>query len=137
MQAFLARWRGEPLVLDKWFALQAGSAIDNGVARVQGLLEHPDFTPNPNRLRAVLGTFWRENLRAYHRADGAGYRLLGEQIAHLDKSNPQIAARLADGLLGWRDCVAPQDQLLRAVLADIARRPLSADVREKIQKALL
>jgi aminopeptidase N len=137
MDAFLARWRTEPLVLDKWFALQAGSATDNGVERVEGLLKHPDFTPNPNRLRAVLGTFWRENLRAYHRADGAGYRLLGEQIAHLDKSNPQIAARLADGLLGWRDCVAPQDQLLRGVLEEVASKPLSADVREKIQKALL
>jgi aminopeptidase N len=136
MQAFLERWRNEPLVLDKWFALQAGSAMDNGVERAQSLLEHPDFTPNPNRLRAVLGTFWRENLRAYHRADGAGYRLLGAQIAVLDKSNPQIAARLADGLLGWRDCVAPQDQLLRSVLEDVASKPLSADVREKIQKAL-
>jgi aminopeptidase N len=136
MEGFLARWRHEPLVLDKWFALQAGSAIEDGVERVRGLLGHPDFTPNPNRLRAVLGTFWRENLRAYHRADGAGYRLLGEQIAQLDKSNPQIAARLADGLLGWRDCVAPQDQLLRGVLEDLAGQPLSADVREKIQKAL-
>ncbi|WP_299692915.1 aminopeptidase N [Hydrocarboniphaga sp.] len=137
MDAFLGRWRSEPLVLDKWFALQAGSAIDNGVERVKSLLGHPDFTLNPNRLRAVLGTFWRENLRAYHRADGAGYRLLGEQIAHLDKSNPQIAARLADGLLGWRDCVAPQGELLRGVLEDVAAKPLSADVREKIQKALL
>ncbi|WP_428309215.1 aminopeptidase N [Hydrocarboniphaga sp.] len=137
MDAFLQRWRGDALVLDKWFALQAGSAVENGVERVQSLLQHPDFTPNPNRLRAVLGTFWRENLRAYHRADGAGYRLLGEQIAHLDQSNPQIAARLADGLLGWRDCVSPQDQLLRAVLAELAGKSLSADVSEKIQKALL
>jgi len=125
------------LVLDKWFALQAGSAIGQGVERVRSLLQHPDFTPNPNRLRAVLGTFWRENLRAYHRADGAGYRLLGDQIAHLDRSNPQIAARLCDGLLGWKDIVPPQNQLLRAVLVDLSQQPLSADVGEKIGKALL
>ncbi|SHH28519.1 aminopeptidase N [Hydrocarboniphaga daqingensis] len=137
MDAFLQRFRHEPLVLDKWFALQAGSAIGQGVERVRSLLQHPDFTPNPNRLRAVLGTFWRENLRAYHRADGAGYRLLGDQIAHLDRSNPQIAARLCDGLLGWKDIVPPQNQLLRAVLVDLSQQPLSADVGEKIGKALL
>ncbi len=136
MAAFLARWRHEPLVLDKWFALQAGSAVEGGVERVGALLKHPDYVPNPNRVRAVLGAFWRENLRAYHRPDGAGYRLLAEQVGQLDRHNPQIAAKLADGLLGWRDCAAPLDQTLRGVLAELATQPLSADVREKVERSL-
>ena len=136
MDAFLSRWRGDALVLDKWFALQAGSAIGNGVERAAGLLDHPDYVASPNRIRSVLGTFWRENLRAYHRADGSGYRLLADQVLKLDKSNPQIASRLADGLLGWRGLAAPRDGLLRAVLQQLVQQVTSPDVGEKIQKAL-
>ena len=136
MAAFLTRWRHEPLVLDKWFALQAGSAIDGGLQRVKDLLQHPDYVPSPNRIRAVLGSFWRENLRAYHAADGSGYRLLAQQIAQLDRNNPQIASRLSDGLMGWRDLAPAQGKQLRAVLTELAAMSLSPDVGEKIAKAL-
>jgi aminopeptidase N len=136
MDMFLSRWRHDALVLDKWFALQAGSAIEGGVERVTNLLQHPDYQPSPNRIRSVLATFWRENLRAYHRADGAGYRLLGEQIGRLDASNPQLASRLADGLLGWRNLASPRDELVRAVLVGLRAQTLSPDVGEKIGKAL-
>lgn len=136
MAAFHLRWRHDALVLDKWFALQAASAVPGGAARVESLLRHPDYVASPNRIRSVLGTFWRENLRAYHQADGEGYRVLAEQVGALNATNPQLAARLCDGLLGWRNCVSPNDRLLKAALETLAAGSLSPDVREKVEKAL-
>jgi aminopeptidase N len=136
MEHFHARFRHEPLVLDKWFALEAGSARDGGVERALGLLQHPDFVPNPNRVRSVLGTLFRENLRAFHRPDGGGYRLLATQVAALDPSNPQLAARLVVGLLGWKSLVQPYRAFMRDALAGLADKHLSKDVREKVDKGL-
>jgi aminopeptidase N len=136
MSAFHARFRDDPLVLDKWFALEAGSARGNGVERVRWLLAHPDFQMNPNRVRAVLGTFMRENLRGFHAVDGSGYQLLSERIAHLDAGNPQLAARLVEGLLGWRRLVPSLGRKMRAALEDLARARPSRDVSEKVNKAL-
>lgn len=136
MSAFHARFRNDPLVLDKWFALEAGSARPDGVARVRALLQHPDFQRNPNRVRAVLGTFMRENLRAFHAPDGGGYRLLSEQIQSLDAGNPQLAARMVEGLLGWRRLVPELGQPMRAALEALAQARPSRDVAEKVDKAL-
>jgi aminopeptidase N len=136
MDTFHARFSQEPLVLDKWFAMEAGSARPGGVARVRALLAHADFQPNPNRVRAVLGTFMRENLRAFHQPDGSGYRLLAEQVARLDASNPQLAARLVEGLLGWKRVVAPCGEAMRAALLTLASQSPSRDVQEKVSKAL-
>ncbi|HKY89941.1 MAG TPA: aminopeptidase N C-terminal domain-containing protein, partial [Nevskiaceae bacterium] len=136
MEQFHARFRAEPLVLDKWFALEASSARDGGVERAQALLKHPDFVPNPNRTRAVLGSLFRENLRAFHRADGGGYRLLAEQVAALDAGNPQLAAKLVEGLLGWKNLVQPYRAFMRDALAGLADRHLSKEVREKVDKGL-
>nr|WP_293244502.1 aminopeptidase N [Panacagrimonas sp.] len=136
MAAFHARFRQDPLVLDKWFALEAGSARPGGVERVRALLSHADFQPNPNRVRSVLGTFMRENLRAFHAPDGSGYRLLSEQIQRLDAGNPQLAARLVEGLLGWRRLIPEHGESMRAALERLAQAGPSRDVAEKVGKAL-
>jgi aminopeptidase N len=136
MAAFYERWQDDPLVLDKWFALQAGSTLPGGLERVRGLMAHPRYSNNPNRVRSVLGTFWRENLRAYHREDGEGYRLLAHAVGHLDAGNPQVAARLADGLLGWRDLVKPLSERLREAVIECTSIAKSPDVREKLEKSL-
>ena len=136
MAGFHARFRDEPLVLDKWFALEAGSPRAHGVERVRALLAHGDFQANPNRVRAVLGTFMRENLRGFHAADGSGYQLLAEQIQRLDAGNPQLAARMVEGLLGWRRLVAPLGEQMRSALERLASAKPSRDVSEKLTKAL-
>ena len=100
------------------------------------LLALPDFQLNPNRVRAVLGTLMRENLRAFHAVDGSGYRLLSERIQGLDAGNPQLAARLVEGLLGWRRLVPALGEKMRAALEDLARTHPSRDVAEKVTKAL-
>jgi len=136
MARFRERFADMPLVLDKWFALQSASAAGDGIARVQALLADPAFSDNPNRVRSVFVTLWRENLRAFHRPDGAGYRLLGDQVAKLDARNPQLAARLVEGLLGWRDCVSPQRERMRESLEALAARNLSKDVGEKVARGV-
>jgi len=135
---FFARSRDDDLMLDKWFALQAASRRPDALATVQGLLRHEAFNQrNPNRVRAVLGTFARENPRAFHDAGGGGYELLADQVRALDAGNPQLAARLCEPLLNWRRIAEPRAGLMKRQLERLAAFPdLSADVREKVEKAL-
>ena len=95
---FHDRFRNDPLVLDKWMGLQAGSPLPDTVAAVRALMKHPAFDiKNPNRVRALIGAFSANHLR-FHNADGSGYRLVGEVIRTLDPINPQVAARMAGRL---------------------------------------
>ena len=91
--AFYAQWRSNPLVLDKWFAVQARSGRPRSW-RVQELTRHPDFDlRNPNRVRALIGAL-SGNPAQFHDGSGSGYQLLADTILTLDATNPQIAARL-------------------------------------------
>ena len=90
LAAFYERWRHEPLVVNKWFSLQAGIEDEGAVERVESLLAHPAFTwSNPNRVRAVLGAFAMVNLVGFHRPDGAGYRLLADRVLSSTASTPR------------------------------------------------
>ncbi|MBI2383468.1 MAG: aminopeptidase N [Gammaproteobacteria bacterium] len=134
---FYQQWRGDALVFDKWFALEAASMAPGIDGRIKRLVAHPDFDArNPNRVRAVLGVFSRENLLGFHAADGSGYRLLEEWVARLDRSNPQLAARLCDPLLGWRRYRPPYAALMKESLERLHADCDSPDVREKLEKAL-
>jgi aminopeptidase N len=73
---FHTLFRNEPLVLDKWFALQAGAPDRGGniLPAVKRLMSHPDFNiRNPNRARSVIFSYCSANPGGFHRADGAGY----------------------------------------------------------------
>ncbi len=99
---FHDRFKSDPLVLDKWMGLQAGSPLPETPASVQALMRHPAFDiRNPNRVRALIGAFSGNHLR-FHNADGAGYRLVGQVVRTLDPINPQVAARLAGAFESWR-----------------------------------
>jgi aminopeptidase N len=135
--AFRARFDGDPLVLDKWFALEAGAARENGVERVRALLADPAFAwRNPNKVRAVFGTFGRGNRVAFHRADGAGYALLAEAIRTVDALNPQVAARIAGAFNGWRHLEPQRSARMRAALQSLASGPRSNDLGEIVDRAL-
>ncbi|MES1944256.1 aminopeptidase N [Salinisphaera sp. PC39] len=134
---FEARWRDDPLVLDKWFSLQAGCRLPGTADRIQALLSHPRFDlSNPNRVRAVLGAFARANLPGFHAADGGGHRLFADRILELDQINPQIAARLATQLAPWRRYAAPQGESMRSQLERLAQAGPSSDLREIVERAL-
>ncbi len=137
LDSFYADWQHEALVVNQWFQLQA--AIPDGVAleRVRGLLEHRDFDMrNPNKVRAVVGVFAGQNPVNFHRADGEGYRFLGDIVSELNGSNPQVAARLLGPLTKWRS-YRGRAEPMRAELKRLAALPeLSPDVFEVVSKSL-
>jgi aminopeptidase N len=134
---FHAAWRANPLVLDKWFAVQARGSAPDTLARVQALTGHPDFDlRNPNRVRALIGVF-AGNQAKFHDATGAGYRLVADTVIALDARNPQIAARLCTSLGAWRRFDAKRAALMRENLERIlAVETLSHNTYEMASKAL-
>ena len=132
MGRFEARWRDNPLVMDKWLALQATSCRPGTLERVRGLLSHPAYDPrNPNRIRSLVGAFAQSNLPIFHAANGAGYAFVADQVLTIDRSNPQVAARLVAAFNRWRRFDAGRAALQRAALERIAAAPaLSTDVAE-------
>ncbi len=137
LEAFYQRYRGNALVIDKWFSTQALSTRIDTRAAVEALLDHPDFTlNNPNRFRALVGAF-SVNQRAFHACDGRGYELLAGQIIALDKINPQTAAKMVPALGRWRRFDEGRQTLMRAALDHIVGTPgLSKDVFEQASKSL-
>jgi aminopeptidase N len=134
---FYARWQDEPLVLDKWFAVQARAARPDAVESVRALLDHPKFSlKNPNRIRALIGSFAQANPSGFNRADGAGYRFLAEQALKIDGFNPHVAARLLGAFESWRILEPGRQAKARAVLEDLAAKPLSTDSYEIVTKTL-
>jgi aminopeptidase N len=137
LDAFFERFRDDPLVLDKWFALQAAAQRSDTVDQVVKLAQHPDFVmTNPNRLRSVAGTFGG-NHWAFHSADGRGYAFLADMIIAADKLNPQIAARMVPPFGRWRRFEPKRAAMMRDALERIAAAPgLSKDVYEQVTKSL-
>ncbi len=135
---FHARWRGDPLVLDKWFTLQAISSHPDTLERVLALAEHPDFTlQNPNRTRALLASFGLRNQFHFHDASGRGYQLLADKVCELDPHNPHVAARLVGAFNPWRRFDAGRQAAMRAQLERIAGKTgLSKSVQEIVGRAL-
>jgi len=135
---FYQQWQGDSLVLDKWFAVQATAPLPETLAEVQALMAHPAFQlKNPNKVRALVGSFAAGNPLCFHESSGKGYRFLAEQILALDSLNPQTAARLAARLGRGARYDATRRDLMRAQLERIAARPtLSRDVYEVVSKSL-
>jgi len=134
---FETDWRQEPLVMDKWLAIQATSPLDGALDRVRNLMDHPLFSmDNPNRIRALIGSFCQRNQAGFHDESGAGYAFLADQVITLDRKNPQIASRLLAPLTSWRRYDAHRRQFMRAALQRIGRRTSSTDVGEVIAKSL-
>jgi aminopeptidase N len=134
---FLRRYQGNALVIDKWFALQAGSFHPQVLEHIEALARHPEFTlNNPNRARALYMTA-AVNPKAFHDASGAGYRMIGNLIRQLDPINPQTTARFVPQLGRWRRIEPGRAAMMRAELEKIAAEPnLSRDVREQVSKSL-
>jgi aminopeptidase N len=138
LAAFFEHWKSEPLVIDKWFAIQARDPGEGALGRVIGLTVHPAFEPkNPNRLRALVSTFASFNPARFHDPSGAGYRFLADQILAVDGFNPMTAARLVEPLGGWRRYRPDLGALMKAELERIAAAPgLSKNVYEQVSRSL-
>ncbi len=135
---FYCRWKDNSLVIDKWFTLQATSALPNTLSKVKSLMEHPSFSiKTPNRVRALIGAFCSANQLRFHAKDGSGYAFLSDQVARLNAINPQIAARLLAPLSRWRRFDTARQSMMQAALERIlARDDVSHDVFEIASKTL-
>ncbi|MFC3607090.1 aminopeptidase N [Stutzerimonas tarimensis] len=138
LATFAEAFKDDPLVMDQWFSVQAGSAMPGGLERVHHLMRHAAFTiKNPNKVRAVIGAFANQNHVNFHALDGSGYRFLADQIIMLNALNPQIASRLLTPLTRWRKYDDARQALMRGELERVlASGELSSDVFEVVSKSL-
>jgi len=138
LASFAEHFKDNPLVMDQWFSVQAASGLPGGLARVKALMEHPAFTlKNPNKVRALIGTFAGQNLINFHAADGSGYRFIADLVITLNATNPQIASRQLAPLTRWRKYDSARQALIKAELERIrGSGELSSDVYEVVSKSL-
>ena len=138
LASFLTRFDGNPLVIDKWFSIQATIPGADALSRVKSLMENPRFiSTNPNRVRSLIGTYAFSNPTGFNRADGEGYRFLAEQILAIDAKNPQLAARILTSMRSWRSLEPQRADHARAALTTIERAAnLSTDVRDIVERML-
>ena len=137
LEDFYSRYHGDRLVLDRWFALQACRSGPDAVEQIETLLQHPQFdVANPNRVRALLGSFAQHNPTAFYRDDGRGLALYLEQLLRLDQRNPQLAARLLAPLAILPQLVEPHQSRLREGLVRLRGEARSPDVEEQISRLL-
>jgi len=135
---FYETWRSDHLVLDKWLMLQATSSLPGTLTEVKKLTSHAAFTiQNPNKVRALVGSFANSNQLRFHEATGAGYTFIADKVLELDALNPQVAARLLGAFKTWRQFETRRRALMKKEIARIAGRPgISRDVYEIAVKTL-
>jgi aminopeptidase N len=138
LEDFYRKWRNDPLVLDKWFSLQALSILENTLDRVVQLTANSSFSiSNPNKVRALVGVFCSGNHVRFHNKNGSGYRFLADRIEELNAINPQIAARLLSPLISWRRYDGERQKLMQQELKRILEiEDLSSGVYEIVTKSI-
>jgi aminopeptidase N len=135
---FARRYGGDPLLVDKWFVIQASSPLPDTLERVEALTGSPAFDMrNPNRVRSLIGAFGSSNPTQFNRADGRGYAFLARIVRELNESNPQVAARLLGAFRTWRALEPVRRGKAEAALRELAAQPrLSPDVADIVRRAL-
>jgi aminopeptidase N len=135
---FYQRYSDDPLIIDKWFSLQAMTPDPATLDRVRALTAHPAFSmANPNRVRSLIGAFAQGNPTQFNRPDGAGYEFMADRILALDPNNPQVASRMTTAFKSWRMLESGRSARAKAALQRIADAPkLSRDVHDIAQRAL-
>lgn len=135
---FYERWKGDHLVIDTWFAVQAMSPLDGTLGRVNELLKDPLFSLKaPNKVRALIGTFAAANPVQFNRPDGTGYQFVTKMALQIDRLNPQIAARLMSAFRSYRALEANRQALAKSALETVnADSHISRDLREIVERML-
>jgi len=137
LATFAEQYQAHPLVMDQWLAVQACSPRYGTLEKVRELMRHSAFKlSNPNRARALIGSFCNQNLLQFHQSDGSGYRFLADCVLQLDGLNPQTAARLLTPLTRFRKYDEKRQALMQAELSRLQQAPLSKDVFELVSKSL-
>lgn len=135
---FEGKWAQDGLVLDNWLRLVGAKPAADVLDEVKQAMSHPTFSiRNPNRLRALVGSFAMGNQVQFHARDGSGYRFLTDLLLELNSINPQVASRLITPLIQFKRLDEARKGLIRAELARLQGLPsLARDLYEKVSKAL-
>jgi aminopeptidase N len=138
LEDFYRRYADDALIIDKWLALQAIIPEPATLDRVRALTRHPAFSvANPNRVRALIGSFAQVNHTQFNRADGQGFDFVADFVLALDPKNPQVAARLMGVFRSWRALEARRRERAEAALQRVAAAPaLSRDVHDIVARTL-
>ncbi|MFY9829120.1 MAG: aminopeptidase N [Rhodoplanes sp.] len=138
LEDFYHRYEADPLVVDKWFALQAMIPEAETLTRIQEFTAHRAFSlANPNRVRALIGTFAQANQTQFNRADGAGYAFIADTVLALDGRNPQVAARLMTAFRSWRALEPVRRTRAESELRRVAAASaLSRDLKDIVDRSL-
>lgn len=137
-QYFYNKWEHNDLILDKWFAAQAISPLTSTLMLIKKLLTNPKFDrKNPNKIKALLSTFWMNNPRCFHSIDGSGYAFLVPLILAFDKDNAFVSAGLARSMINWRLFDEKRQVLMQNALQTIlADKTISKDLYEIVSKSV-
>ncbi len=139
LKAFEKRHQDTALAMDQWLSLAARAPCEDAIAAIRTLTEHPAFSWDiPNRIYALIGGFLGGNSRGFHAADGSGYDYIAEITLQLDKTNPQVASRMAKSFGTWKNMNAERRVKAEAALKKIlnAEQQLSTDVKEIVERCL-
>lgn len=138
LAAFAETHGDDSVVMDKWFGIQAMAPGADTLALVQSLTQHKSFSwTNPNRVRALLGSFSAGNPTGFNRADGLGYKFICQSIGQLDKTNPQVAARLITAMRSWKSLEKTRKNKAKSALQELAKTPnLSRDLSDMLRRML-
>ncbi|ACT58980.1 aminopeptidase N [Hirschia baltica] len=135
--AFEEEWKDTPIVMDKWFSVQAMSIRADLRARLHRLCSHPDFDfKNPNRVRAVAAAFAMNNPVGFHAPDGWGYEFLTDIILKVDGLNPALSARLTTSFESWRRFSPDRQAHAEKQLRRLDDANLSKNAQDIITRAL-
>lgn len=135
---FYTKWKSESVVFNKWLSINASSPSENTFDDVVKISQSKDFDlQNPNNVQALYGGF-ANNLYRFHTTKQNTYSWLITEILKIDKSNPQVAARLAGNGFNLTAKLPPelktraQTEIKRA----LAVSELSKNVREQLEKCV-
>jgi aminopeptidase N len=138
LKDFESKWKHEPLVMDKWFSIQAMSNDKNCLQQLKLLMKHDMFElKNPNRVRSLISVFASLNFINFHNIDGSGYTFIADMVIQLDNLNPQVASRLVKSFSRWKRYSSTRQSLMKEQLQRILKQPnLSGDVYEIVSTSL-
>ena len=138
LEHFYDKWKDDRLVVNKWLSVQAISRLPGTLKQVRKLTRHAAFDiRNPNKVRALIGTFCNANPAQFHASNGEGYQFLADTIIELDTLNPQIASGLLTPLTRWHRHEPARQSLMKQQLERIlTEHKPSRDVYEIVTKTL-
>ena len=139
LNSFYEKWKKNPLLIDKWFSIQAMFTPSKNIFyTIDKLSIHPDFNfKNPNRFRSLIGSFAFNNHVAFHSKDGSGYKIVSKWVKIMDKLNPQIAARLSTAFETMNRIEPKRKLLMKTILKDIRySKDLSKDTLDITDRIL-